>query len=232
MIFQLFLLCIAVSFDGWGAGFSYGARNLRIPFLSLLVISLSSALTIGLSMFLGWTFTQYFSLALTRFLGGGILVIIGGWVVWQGLSQKQEVFSNRKEHHIIKEAGSAPADLLPNTTDQAAVYKTLRGNFFQFLGGIIWEPQKADLDASGSINLGEAFLLGLALACDAFGAGFGVALAGFNPWLTSALVGISKFFLISLGLFCGHLSRGKINAFPAHLLSGGLLILLGIFNIL
>jgi putative Mn2+ efflux pump MntP len=232
VFFQLFLLCIAVSFDGWGAGFSYGARNLRIPFLSLVVISLSSALTIGLSMFLGWTFTQYFSLALTRFLGGGILVIIGGWVVWQGLSQKQEAFSNRKEHHINKEAGSAPADLLPNTTDQAAVYKTLRGNFFQFLGGIIWEPQKADLDASGSINLGEAFLLGLALACDAFGAGFGVALAGFNPWLTSALVGISKFFLISLGLFCGHLSRGKINAFPAHLLSGGLLILLGIFNIL
>jgi len=232
VIFQLFLLCIAVSFDGWGAGFSYGARNLRIPFLSLIVISLSSALTIGLSMFLGWTFTQYFSLGLTRFLGGGILVILGGWVVWQGLAQNQEPFLNRNEHHTIKETGSTSADPVQKTTDQTAVYKTLRGNFFQFLGGIIWEPQKADLDDSGSINIGEAFLLGLALACDAFGAGFGVALTGFNPWLTSALVGISKFFLISLGLFCGHLSRGKINAFPAHLLSGGLLILLGIFNIL
>jgi putative sporulation protein YtaF len=229
---QLLLLCIAVSFDGWGAGFSYGARNLRIPFLSLIVISLASALTMGLAMFLGWTFTQYFSLHIARLLGGGILISLGCWVAWQGLGQDQESFLNQGGHNINKKADSAPTGPVQQTTVQTATYGAFRSNFFQFLKGIILEPQRADLDDSGSINIGEAFLLGLALACDAFGAGFGVALTGFNPWLTSLMVGISKFFLISLGLFCGHLSREKMSIFPAHFLSGGLLILLGIFNIL
>lgn len=232
MFFQLLLLCIAVSFDGWGAGFSYGARNLRIPFLSLIVISFASAMTIGLSMLLGWTFTQYFSLDFARYLGGGILITLGSWVVWQGFAAEQEPFLNRGRQNINKEASSVPVGPPQKTTGPNAGYKIFWGNFFQFLKGVILEPQRADLDDSGSINLGEAFLLGLALACDAFGAGFGMALTGFSPWLTSLMVGVSKFFLVSLGLICGHLSRGKMSLFPAHFLSGGLLILLGIFNIL
>ena len=233
MFVQLLLLCIAVSMDGLGAGFSYGARNLRIPFLSLMVISLSSALTMGLAMFLGWTFKHYVSLYLARLLGGGILIVLGCWIAWQGISKDQEAFLNRSERHIHKEADSRPPGPVEQAAGQTVVPARAGGlNYLQFLPRIIFEPQKADLDHSGIINLSEAALLGLALACDAFGAGFAAALAGFNLWLTSGVVGLSKFFLISLGLWSGNYYREKLRVLPAHLFSGGLLIFLGILNIL
>ncbi len=219
---QLLLLCIAVSFDGFGAGFSYGARNLRIPLLSLLIISLSSAFTMAVAMFLGWTLGQCVSWDFSRLLGGGILICLGCWVVGQELGKDKEMLHtnkcNRSEILITEEVGEKK--------------NCSRTGFLYFFKKILMEPQEADLDNSGSINSKEAFFLGLALASDAFGAGIGVALTGFNPWVTSLMVGVSKFFLISLGLFWGHLSREKISLFPAHFLAGGLLILLGIFNIL
>ncbi len=218
---QLLLLCIAVSFDGLGAGFSYGARNLRIPPLSLLIISLSSAFTMALAMFLGWTLGQCISWDFSRLLGGGILICLGCWVVWQELGKDKELpknESNRPEILITEEVRERK--------------KRSKPGFLYFFKKILIEPQEADLDNSGTINSKEAFFLGLALASDAFGAGIGVALTGFNPWVTSFMVGVSKFFLISLGLFWGHLSREKISLFPAHFLAGGLLILLGVFNIL
>ncbi|NMB34940.1 MAG: hypothetical protein GX989_01495 [Firmicutes bacterium] len=238
MFVQLLLLCAAVSMDGLGAGFSYGARNLKIPFLSLVIISLSSSLTMGLAMFLGWTFKHFVSLLLARFLGGIILVFLGSWIVWQGLGREQkEIFLNwgGRHRYKIEDYGHSipfeqkPGQIINPGSNPAGTGKL---NYLRFLLKIIFSPQEADLDRSGVINLGEAVLLGFALACDAFGAGFAVALAGFNPWLTSGMVGLSKFILISFGLWGGCYYRDKLNALPAHLFSGGLLIFLGLLNIL
>jgi putative sporulation protein YtaF len=176
----------------------------------------------AVAMFLGWTLGQCVSWDFSRLLGGGILICLGCWVVGQELGKDKEMLHtnkcNRSEILITEEVGEKK--------------NCSRTGFLYFFKKILMEPQEADLDNSGSINSKEAFFLGLALASDAFGAGIGVALTGFNPWVTSLMVGVSKFFLISLGLFWGHLSREKISLFPAHFLAGGLLILLGIFNIL
>lgn len=237
MVFvQLLLLCMAVSMDGLGAGFSYGTRNLRIPFLSLMVISLSSSVTMGLAMFLGWAFKHFVSLFLARFLGGGILIVLGGWIVWQGMSAGQKkVFldwGGRHIHKDIKKTGRSPAAAGQKLDQTVNPLKKGGLNYLHHLPKIIFAPQKADLDQSGIINFGEAALLGFALACDAFGAGFAAALAGFNLWLTSGAVGLSKFILISFGLWSGRFYRKGQKALPAHLLSGGLLIFLGLLNIL
>jgi len=202
------LLCCAVSFDGLAAGFSYGIRNLKIPLLSLIIISIASALVMALGMLLGWAVAHYVTVSFSRLLGGIILTFLGGWVVWQALLNRN------------------------NGLEKPEVFRKKRENFYQFIKKLIRSPEDADLDKSGSISSSEAFFLGLALASDAFGAGVGIGLAGFNIWLTSLLVGISKFFLITLGLFWGQLSRGKIPIFPAQLVAGLILILLGIFNIL
>ncbi len=196
--FQLLLLCIAVSFDGLGAGFAYGARDLRIPLLSLIIISLSSALLMFLAMLLGRAAAYYFPLHFAGYLGGAILIAMGCWMIFQ----------------------------------QKAISQFFRrGSFWKTFKDVLAAPQEADIDRSGTINSKEAFLLGLVLASDAFGAGIGVALAGFNPWLTSFMVGAAKFFLLKVGLSWGHISA-RVLAIPAHLLAGGILILLGIFNIL
>ncbi len=208
-LFQMILLCCAVSFDGLAAGFSYGIRNLKIPLLSLIIIAIASALVMALGMLLGWAVAHYVTVSFSHLVGGIILIFLGGWVVWQALLNWS------------------------NGNGKPAVHKQQkRDNFFQFIKKLIRSPVDADLDHSGSISSSEAFFLGLALASDAFGAGVGIGLAGFNIWLTSLLVGISKLCLITLGLFWGQLSRGRIPLFPAQLIAGGILILLGIFNIL
>ncbi len=221
VMLQVILLCAAVSFDGFGAGFSYGARNLRIPLPSLVIISFSSAAAMTLSMLLGWTLTSYVSVSLSSLFGGVILVSLGSWVIWQGANAGGEEENNALE---------IERDEQPFSKGEKRLHSGK--GLLSFIKKVLVEPEEADLDRSGSINCKEAFLLGLALAGDAFAAGIGVALAGFDPWLTSIMVGLSKFMLLKLGLFGGRFSRNKLNAFPVHLLSGGMLILVGIFNIL
>ncbi|MEW5921780.1 MAG: sporulation membrane protein YtaF [Bacillota bacterium] len=207
-LLQLLLLCCAVSFDGLAAGFSYGIRSLRLPLLSLVIISFASAQVMALGMLLGWAVSRYMAMYFSHLLGAIILMALGSLVVWQGILDRK---NNRGKKHT---------------------YKRKKDSFIQFIKKLIRQPEEADLDHSGSINSREAFFLGLALASDAFGAGVGIGLAGFNLWLTSLLVGCSKFCLIILGLFWGQLSRGKIPLFPAQLIAGLILILLGLFNIL
>lgn len=208
-LFQLLMLCCAVSFDGLAAGFSYGIRNLKLPFFSLVIISIASALVMSFGMLLGWAVSHYVTVTLSHLFGGIILLFLGTWVVWQGFVNRNNGSGNTRTRH-----------------------KKKQDNFFQFIKKLIRKPEDADLDHSGSINSREAFFLGLALASDAFGAGVGIGLAGFNVWLTSLMVGVSKFCLIILGLFWGQLSRGKLPLFPAQMIAGVILILLGLFNIL
>lgn len=217
-LWQLILLSFAVSLDGLIAGLSYGMRNLRIPLFSVIIISLSSAFAVAAAMYLGWTLTQHFTEGISRLLGGVILISVGCWVALQGVrkegssAQLEEV----KVYHGEKrtEINSAPV------------------NFFKFLSMVMTNPREGDLDNSGSIDFKEAFFIGLALASDAFGAGVGVALSGFNIMLTTMMVGISKFYLINLGIYWGFFCKKKAQLIPTHFLAGGILILLGIFNIL
>lgn len=207
-LFQLIFLCCAVSFDGLAAGFSYGIRNLKLPLFSLVIISIASTLVMALGMLLGWAISFYVKVGFSQLLAGYILIGLGAWVVGQGVMDRTHGHQGNNLH------------------------KKKQDNLFQFIRKLIHEPEHADLDKSGSISAYEAFFLGLALAGDAFGAGIAIGLAGFNVWLTSMLVGLSKFCLIILGLFWGQLSRGKLPLFPAQLLAGFILILLGLFNIL
>ena len=92
-------------------------------------------------------------------------------------------------------------------------------------------PDKADLDQSGSISAGEAFLLGLALALDAFGAGIGASMLGYSPALTAVLTacmsGFFLFFGMKLGIFLSQQEKLQRLTF----LPPVILIAIGIFNI-
>ncbi len=218
MLLQMLLLCIAVSFDGLGAGISYGSRNICIPFFPRLIISLFSAFAMAAAMFLGWFLSRYISPEMSTVLGGTILILIGTWVVRQG--QRKDSSQGISSNNYSKRKWQNPVI-------HYAIYR-----FSAFFKILSIDPREADLDGSGSISPGEAFLLGLALASDAFGAGIGVAMSGFNPWMTSLTVGISKYFLLSFGFWVGLFFQRTSIAVPAHFLAGGILILLGIFNIL
>jgi putative sporulation protein YtaF len=202
-VVPIILLAIAVSLDGFVVGVTYGLRQLRLPFASLVTIGLTSGLVVFVTMQTGNIIGSMFSIHIARWLGATILVLVGLWVI-----------------------------LISRSAAQSKKEKALEFSFraFGFIVQIIKEPVRADMDHSGEISTKEAILLGIALALDAFGAGLGAALSGFSQIWTPLLVSIFKILFVSFGISLGN----RCIDFDGRLalLSGFILILLGLSNLL
>lgn len=70
---------------------------------------------------------------------------------------------------------------------------------------IINDPLIVDEDKSGSISAKEAFVLGFALALDAFGAGIGAAMIGYPTIITTILIALASGLFVFSGFKLGHL---------------------------
>lgn len=208
------IFALALNLDSFGAGVAYGSRQIKVPVLSLCIISLISVVSISISMLGGQFLLSALPVSLARQFGGILLILIGFWVLYQTRR------SGRQE------------------TEKAALDENSDGRMIKIhirpLGLVIQvlkEPVCADLDSSGVISPGEAFILGVALAMDAFAAGFAVSMLGFSTGLTATVVGLGHFFLTYLGIQAGR----SITNFRAGryltALPGCILITLGLFKI-
>lgn len=91
-----------------------------------------------------------------------------------------------------------------------------------------------DFDHSKSIDPKEAFILGFALSLDGFGIGISSSMIGVNSIFFAFLVAAFQSLFLSLGNQLG-IKIFQISKLPNQLwsiLSGSLLILIGIFQIL
>jgi putative sporulation protein YtaF len=89
-VISLLLLAFAVSLDGFGVGVMYGLRKIRIPLLSIAIISLWSGIIIFGSMQIGVWMSSLMSVAVAKRIGAVILIGIGIWALIQMLQQKQQ----------------------------------------------------------------------------------------------------------------------------------------------
>ena len=204
---SLLLLAFAVSLDNFSTGLTYGLRKVKIPIKSISIISICSAGSLLLAMVLGQTIQSVISPIWASRIGGLILVFIGAAVLYQ-------FFRPEREMELLKE-------------------KTLINFEIKSIGLVIQilkRPLTADFDRSGTITGIEAFMLGIALSLDAFGAGIGAALLNFSPLLLAFAILVMSFMFIFSGL--------KIGQFFSHLkwihrvsfLPGVLLILIGLLR--
>ena len=180
------LFALAVSADGFAVGMAYGIGKIRIPFFSLLVISLASALAVSLSMLCGKGLAELLSPQMSSYMGAIIILGLGVYFLLTAGKDKINSLENSQEEPLL-----------------AFSIKPL-GIIVQ----ILKQPSRADFDCSGEISTSEAFFLGLALAMDALGAGIGIAMTGSNILYTAICVGMLKFILVNSGIFLG----SKINA--------------------
>lgn len=199
MILTSIILAIAVSIDSLSVGAIYGIRGIKIPFISRTIIALATFVSFTTSMIFGVSFQTYLSPKSAQLLGAIILLIMGIWLLLKTIANSD----------IKKDVTKTIATF--NIKSLGLVIKILR------------EPISADTDTSGIIDPKEATLLGVALALDAFGAGIGAAMAGFNILTTTFLVTLSSFIFLSLGLSVGYkkqlvLKDKKIEFLPAILL--------------
>lgn len=212
-VMMLWILALAVSFDGFGVGVTYGLRRIRIPLLSILIIACCSAAVFYTAMQLGQSLSYFLSPWVSNVIGAVILIGIGLWATIQTLLQKNDESEQKNDepkqkiiHIEIKRLG--------------LVIEILR------------TPSKADLDRSGIISSNEAVWLGVALSLDAFGAGIGAALVGLPPILTSLVIGLSCGICIMLGLKTGYIFAHSSWIQKIAVLPGLLLVCMGIFKLL
>lgn len=92
-LFSLLLLAFALSLDGFGVGITYGLRKMKIPLLSIMIISLCSGIVICVSMQVGVLLAKVISPQAASSIGAIILVLMGCWSLVQMLIQKEKEHS-------------------------------------------------------------------------------------------------------------------------------------------
>lgn len=204
--FSVVMLGIAVSFDGFGAGFAFGLKKLQMPPLSLLIICGLSAVFVYFSMQAGTLVSRLFSPVTASLIGGIILTFVGGFIIRQALENKRGTALGQNGRRGKK------SKLAP-------------------LAVVLRDPLLADSDNSGAISAGEAMLLGVTLALDALGAGFGAAMMSISPTAASLAVAVSNFVFVSAGLYLGRRYADDSREMKAAAFSGLILVVLGLSHL-
>jgi len=132
-LLALLVVGIALSLDGFAAGVAYGLRRIQMPFLSLIIICLTSGVAVSVSIGLGYAAAQVMAPKPAQVLGGILLIVLGVWILSQAL--------RRIARH----------PLLIRIPPLGMVVQ------------VLFEPLDADMDQSGGISPREALILGMAL---------------------------------------------------------------------
>lgn len=211
-LLPVFILALAISLDGFAAGITYGLKGIKINLLSIVIISIASGIMVLFSMVCGAWLTIFFSGVWATKVGGLLLILIGSWLLYQST---REINSGE---NIVKDW---PREIC-----------NLKISSLGLIINISQEPVRADLDYSGTISKQEAVFLGTALALDAFGAGLGAALAGYDILATAILVISFKFVLLKAGVYLGTHANSDYCATKLKVTPGLILIILGLLKFL
>jgi putative sporulation protein YtaF len=221
-IVSLLILALAVSLDGFGVGTMYGLRKIKIPLFSVVIIALCSGIVILVSMRIGVWLSAMVSPTTAKDVGAVILVGIGIWAIFQLLLQKDE---NAKPDH-------PPVPVTPVGEVTGRTVLSIEIKRLGLVVKIMRRPPMADVDKSGIISASEAALLGLALSLDAFGAGIGAAMIGFQPALTALTIAFSSGAFISAGLRVGFRFADLHWVRRLSILPGCILIMMGLLKLM
>jgi putative sporulation protein YtaF len=208
-LFSLLILAFALSLDSFSVGFTYGLRRMIMPLKSVLIIATCSAVSLLTAVSIGHGLAKILSPKITASLGGIILIVLGVCVLYQ-------FFRPEKEKEVLKQE------------------KTIVNFEIRSLGlavNILKKPMSADFDQSGTITGIEAFMLGLALSFDSFGAGIGAAMLGYSPVYLAISVAVMSSLFVKFGIKSGSFFYRYDWIQKFTFLPGVLLIIIGIFKL-
>ena len=204
-ILEAALLALSVCGDTFVSAVTYGARRIRIPLLSGLILAGVGSAVLACSAWVGTALrgeaARYVSFAVLLCLGGARLCdsALKGWI------------RRRQGHGAVK-------------------FTAFR---LHFLLEVYADPELADLDSGGVLSAKEALLLGAVLSLDGAAAGFGAGAgaAAASVLLAAGLSLALSLGAIFAGEAVGKLTAEKagIDLSPA---GGALLVLLAFMKLL
>lgn len=200
-------IAFSVSLDAMAASFAYGCKKIKIPFISLLIITLTCAATIGIAFLFGSALMGSIPHWLAVGLSFTILFVIGLSKLFDSIT-KSIIRKYTKFHKEIKLS-------LIN---------------FKLVLHLYADPEAADVDVSQSISPREAAVLAISLSLDGFAVGLGAALAGVNGWALVGFTLVIGFVALFAGCKLGNRLADTLR-FNLSWLAGVLLIVLAFLQL-
>jgi putative Mn2+ efflux pump MntP len=227
------LLALSSNVDNFAVATAYGVKKLRIDLMTNIFIAFVSALGTFLSISVGKEIGGYLSPALANGLGSFTLIGIGTWGVWETWKREKV---RAKRHTWIRQEMGVLASVGSSQMLSKSVHTETHPEFSQeFLKEFSYEnflenPEQVDEDQSGYIDVRESIALAFGLSLNNIGAGLGAGISAVSAGLTTGLVfGLSILAMI-IGYRFGNRSTTRMSGFLAGTLSGGMLILIGVFE--
>lgn len=213
MIFSLILLSVTLSIDALFLGLAFGANKKKIPISSKVAICLCSVFYSGVALFAGSYILQIMPPFIAKLIGAVLLFIIG-------MSFIIKSFLKEKENKIIK---VVQKERKPIKIVIKSIAITIQ---------ILKNPDSADIDNSGIVDIKEALFIGTALSVDSIGVGIGSAMSGLHGWYIALFIGLFQMVFLNVGqhLSC-YLSFISNNRKLSGIIPGLLLIALSILRI-
>lgn len=175
---QSFLLVTALSLDSFLASLAYGAKRIRIPFESAVLISVIGVLFLSLSLYTAALLQQFIPHWVCAMISFVIFFLIGLSSLFQGTIKK--ILQKYKQKQV-----------------------KLHYSGISFVLNIYLDETEADSDHSNSLSLSEAFYLAIALSIDSLVSGFALGISIGNPLPVLIISFCMGVLVILLGAFLG-----------------------------
>lgn len=201
-IFSAFLFALSANIDNLTVGTAYGIKKVKISIISNLLIAAISCLGTFLSMFSGKFIYSFIPIFASNILGSLILILLGVWCILSSKLKKDNIEVEDELHNIIN-------------------YDRMFVN-----------PERVDSDNSGNIDVKESLTLAFALTINNLALGIGASITGLNIPISLVLVFIFSILFIIIGNIIGKSYFSSALGKHSSLISGIIIIVLGLYNIL
>ncbi len=186
-LLEAFLLVAAVSLDSFVASFAYGTNKIKIPPLSVAVISVICSGMLAVSLFFGSLLRDYVPEAVTKGICFTILFLLG--VV--------KLFDSAIKMRIRK-----------HKIDRQMKFSFLS---LQVILNVYADPEKADIDRSKVLSPLEAVSVAVALSLDGLAVGFGAGLANIDFFQAVIICLLFSAVTVGIGSLLGRKLAEKTN---------------------
>lgn len=186
-LLEAFLLVAAVSLDSFVASFAYGTNKIKIPPLSVAVISVICSGMLAVSLFFGSLLRDYVPEAVTKGICFTILFLLG--VV--------KLFDSAIKMRIRK-----------HKIDRQMKFSFLS---LQVILNVYADPEKADIDRSKVLSPLEAVSVAVALSLDGLAVGFGAGLASIDFFQAVIICLLFSAVTVGIGSLLGRKLAEKTN---------------------
>lgn len=199
------LLSISSNLDTFTVGASYGIKKMRMTKSSLLLIATITSIGTFISMYLGKIISIFLNPNISNIFGSILLSLVGVYFIIEHVRIEKKHRGEDTSCYV----------------ESNSKYKV-----------ILEEPSIVDIDISYEISINEALLLSFALTINNLGVGVAASITGVNIPLSIFFNFIVTIISFYLGYFIGNSYLSKFFGKYATLVSGIILILLGIYETL